>query len=704
MTGQILVVENDPIIVQVAKDLLGYDGHTVISAGDGVEGLELFSAGKFDVVLTDVKMPRMDGIELMRQIKAKDPTVEVIVFTGFGSMEIAIEVMRSGGYDFMLKPDDLTRRLRSVVVRALEKRQLNLRNLDLIRSLQEQINEKTNETRRLYAQHQVTSILAEAGAISEAAPTVLSTILENVGWEYSMIWSSERFSDRLTCKEIVSRTPDAQDPFIAKRRSASYGKREGLPGQVWAQKRYLLCTEGEEPGTEYSPPVSGKLQSIGFPIMHGDKMFGVMEFYNSEIPDPDDNLIRLLTATCKQLGLFMEREQLEQQFRQSQKLEAIGRLAGGIAHDFNNLLTSIMGYAHLIERQVEKHEGLYRNAQQIQKTGYRAASLIQQLLTLSRSQVLKAELTDVNHVITDLGPVLERLLTEQIEFRISLMPNSEMILADRTQMEQVIVNLAVNARDAMPNGGTLTLKTSLVRLDESEARAHGLNTGKYVCIRVTDTGHGIDETVKAHLFEPFFTTKEKGKGSGLGLATVYSIITQSGGIIEVSSETGKGAVFSIYWPIATSIAHKTAVQEAPAMSEESLKGTETVLIVENEEDIRDILSQILEDAGYTVMQAANGLEAMTLVNVYAAEIQLIISDLLLPGMTGNSLIEQVMQTYPNMKILLISGSVNERKPNHSVYLNEFPFLPKPFMPEDLLRHVRIVLDTPQLKFENPSPP
>lgn len=409
MVGQLLIVEDDPIIIQVARDLLGFDGHTIITANDGFEGLEMFSAGTFDVVLTDVKMPRMDGIELMRLVKAKDPSVEVIVFTGYGTMELAVDVMRNGGYDFLLKPDDMTRRLRSVVVRALEKRQLNLRNQELLGSLQEQIIEKTNETRRLSVQQHITSVLAEHKSINEAAPAVLDSILQSVGWQFGALWSAERFSDQLSCKEMIARSGNSTESFVVNRRTETFAKRQGLPGQVWAQRRFLMCTEGAEPRAHYESPVFGKMQGLAFPIIHGDKIFGVMEFFHSEIANPDENLVRLMTSIGNQIGLFMEREQLELQFHQSQKLEAIGRLAGEFAHDFNNLLTAIMGYAHLIERQVAKFEPLHRNAQQIQKTGHRAASLIQQLLTLSRNQVLKPELTDLNQVLADLNPVMDAL-------------------------------------------------------------------------------------------------------------------------------------------------------------------------------------------------------------------------------------------------------------------------------------------------------
>lgn len=685
MNGQILLVENDPMIVQVARDLLRFDGHTVISANDGIEGLQLFSAGQFDVVITDVKMPKMNGIELLKSVKSADPTVEVIVLTGFGTVELAIDVIRFGGYDFLQKPDDVTRRLRTTVTHALERRELSIKNQDLVDSLEEQVVDKTNEARRLAAQYQVTSILTETDTLTEAAPLILDVLLKNLGWKYGAIWRAERFTDELKCLDIQTDVDDPNDTFPKNTRIKNYSIGHGVPGRVWADKKHMLVADGEE------------LPCLGFPILHGDRIVGVLTFYHSEIPEPGENLVRMMTSICSQIGLFIEKEQLEQQFRQSQKLEAIGRLAGGIAHDFNNLLTSIMGYAHLIERHVSEHETLHRNARQIQKTGHRAASLIQQLLTLSRSQVMKPELTDINQVIQDIQPMIDRLLTDHIECRTELMAKSDMVLADHTQLEQVIVNLAVNARDAMESGGTLSIETRLVRLDDHDARIRDLKPGNHILISVSDTGEGMDDTVKAHLFEPFFTTKDKGKGSGLGLATVYGIVTQSNGHIDVASAPGEGTTFSIYLPVAVNAAESKVTEDrvdagAPNASD---VGTETILIVENETDIREIMRSILEEAGYVIHEAENGVDALECLEGKSDEVHLVISDLFMPKMMGNTFIEKLLRTYPTVKILLISGTMEESKVSETMILNEFPFLPKPFTPEDLLKQVRSALDMPQ---------
>ena len=400
----------------------------------------------------------------------------------------------------------------------------------------------------------------------------------------------------------------------------------------------------------------------------------------------------MMTAICNQLGLFIEREQLEQQFRQSQKLEAIGRLAGGISHDFNNLLTSIMGYAHLIEGQLTKHETLHRNAQQIQKTSHRAASLIQQLLTLSQSQVMKPELCDMNQVICDIQPMLARLLTESIEVKMDLMKSTKFVMADRTQIEQVLVNLAVNARDAMEEeGGPLGIETRLVQLNAHDAKVLGLKPGQFIQLNISDTGHGMNETVKRHLFEPFFTTKEVGKGSGLGLATVYGIVTQSGGNIDVHSNLDEGTTFSVYLPIVNA-KPDVSIQEYKMQDEEIFDHPdETILILDDAIEIREIMQTILSSEGYTVFEENDGHDALHLLEKHHENIDLIISDIYMPKMMGDVFINEVNKNYPEIKILLISGITAEIQKGTNKIFQAYPFMAKPFPPEALLEKVRQVL-------------
>lgn len=687
MSGQILFVDDDPTFTSVAADLIRVDGHTVLTAGDGVEALELLRAGEFDVVLTDYQMPRMNGIELIRAVKQIDPTLEVIVITGYGSVSLAVDIIRSGGFDLLQKPDDVKNRMRMTVNQALEKRRLNRDNNNLVEMLEQQIIDKTSESRRLAAQYQVTSILTETDALADAAPRILKTLLDIQGWEYGAIWTADRFTDQLHCKCICSKTDATHDPLVVKRHQQVFRIGEGLPGRVWAENSILLDVESHWKTSDYT------MQSIGFPVMYNERMQGVIEFHHSEISEPDENLVYMMTAICSQLGLFIEREQLEQQFRQSQKLEAIGRLAGGISHDFNNLLTSIMGYAHLIEGQVADHEILHRNARQIQKTTDRAASLIEQLLTLSRSQVMKPDLCNLNKIILDLQPMLSRLLTESIDIHTDLQEQAGPVIADKTQIEQVIVNLAVNARDAMMEGGRLTIETRVVSLDNHDAKMIGLTSGEYIELKVIDTGHGMDESVKAHLFEPFFTTKEIGKGSGLGLATVYGIISQSNGNIDVQSSPGEGSSFSIYLPLASDAPADLEKQSDETVNTaDSVDVDETILIVDDALDIREIMQNILETEGYTVYTANDGLDALNVMKQHHSQIDLVITDIYMPKMMGDALIQQIGDSYPDKKILIISGMSKGPLEKQADIINRFPFLPKPYSPEALLKKVRDILE------------
>ena len=709
MEGRVLIVENDPTVLKLATDFLQYDGHAVVTARDGEEGLQIFSSGEFDVVVTDVKMPKMDGIEMMKAMKALDPAIEVVVFTGYGTFEMTIEVIRNGGYDFLRKPDDVAQRIRPTVQRAIEKRRLGLKNQELLhaleaanKDLEARVIEKTQEARRLAAQHAVTRIIAESSSLAEAAPRVITALLDSMGWDFGAIWNVDRFASVLRCVDVCH-TPTAHlGAFASHHRTETFIQGDGLPGHVWSERRYVLETHSPSHGSLSNADELShtELSGIGFPIVLGNEVLGVLEFYNSMILQPDENLLRMMSAIGSQLGLFIEREQLEEQFRQSQKMEAIGRLAGGIAHDFNNLLTSIIGYAHLIEKQLDPSGAMFRNAAQIQKTGHRAAALIQQLLAFSRRQVLKPEILDLNDIISKVDAMLGSLLPDNIVAKIDLEPSLEPVFADQTQIEQVILNLAVNARDAMPSGGTLTMDTANVILDEHEARLNGVKTGAYTRLVVSDTGHGMDESVQVHLFEPFFTTKEKGKGTGLGLATVYGITTQSGGYIHVKSAPGEGATFSIYLPVATdeteegeSEAHSAGLHGEPAQ-----KGTETILLVEDEEDVRDMARQIIQEAGYTVLEAENGIDALSMCEQYSESIHLVLTDVVMPMMNGDELAERLIRTRPEIKIIFMSGYADEALTQHNVFGTGIPLMQKPFTPDALMLKIREELDTPQ-----PSP-
>src|SRR5881296_1466669 len=383
---------------------------------------------------------------------------------------------------------------------------------------------------------------------------------------------------------------------------------------------------------------------------------------------------------------------LEEQFRQSQKMEAVGQLAGGIAHDFNNLLTAILGNTQLLLRELPPGDSKRGDVEEIRKASERAASLTRQLLAYSRRQMLQPEVLDLNVVVAEMDKMLRRLIGEHIALAAVLAPDLGRVRADPNQIEQVIVNLAVNARDAMPEGGKLTIETANMDLDEMFAQAHlGSVAGSYAMLAVTDTGAGMDASVRAHLFEPFFTTKEVGKGTGLGLATVYGIVKQSEGYITAYSEPGHGTTFKIYLPRAAAPGAAPPAPPAPP-GKATARGSETILVVEDEEAVRSLSRRALEASGYTVLAAADGPDAVRLLERYGGPIHLVLTDVIMPGMNGRELAERLVQRRPGLRVLYMSGYPGDAIVHRGALEPGTAFLQKPFMPEDLARKVREVLD------------
>ncbi|MGC2735405.1 MAG: PAS domain S-box protein [Candidatus Acidiferrales bacterium] len=397
-------------------------------------------------------------------------------------------------------------------------------------------------------------------------------------------------------------------------------------------------------------------------------------------------------AICMALDIT-DRKQLEEQLRQAQKMEAVGRLAGGIAHDFNNLLMVIQGYADLLTERLAEGDPLRRNAEQIQTASQRATSLTRQLLAFSRKQMLAPKVLNVQSVVVDMEKILRRLIGEDIQLETSSVPDLGLIKADRSQIEQVIMNLAVNARDAMPEGGRLTIETANVELDKAAAHPPAvLSPGKYVMLAVTDNGCGMDAETQAHIFEPFFTTKEKGKGTGLGLATVYGIVKQSGGYVWVYTEPGRGTSFKVYLPriedeqTARGRDGKSDAQELP-------RGSETVLLVEDEKGVRELAREYLELTGYTVIAAEDGHTALELAAMHVGPIQLLMTDVVMPGISGRELAGRVKTIRPEIKVLFMSGYTDQAVVHHGILDTDAALLQKPFTMAALAAKLREILST-----------
>ena len=446
---------------------------------------------------------------------------------------------------------------------------------------------------------------------------------------------------------------------------------------------------------EVLEPIMKRVLSTGEPVLD-------VELSGETPADPDRQHhwlasfypVRMQAGEVLGVGVLVseitDRKQLEDQLRQSQKMEAVGQLAGGIAHDFNNLLTAITGYSTLGLRHIEENHRVTGYLEEIKKAGDRAANLTRQLLAFSRKQILQPLPLNLNDIVSDINKLLARLIGEDIELSVKLGSDLRRIKVDPGQIEQVLVNLAVNARDAMPRGGKLTIETAGVELSQEYADRHiGLQAGRYVVLSVSDNGTGMDEKTKERIFEPFFTTKEKDKGTGLGLSTVYGIVKQSGAHISVYSELGYGTTFQIYLP--EHYAPETT--ELAAEPTGSWGGSETVLLVEDEDAVRGLARQILEQEGYSVLEASRGEEALSLCAAYEQPIQLLLTDVVMPETSGKEVADRLRTLRPDIKVLFMSGYTDDAIVHHGVLDAKVQFIQKPFTPIALAKKVREVIDS-----------
>jgi signal transduction histidine kinase len=387
-----------------------------------------------------------------------------------------------------------------------------------------------------------------------------------------------------------------------------------------------------------------------------------------------------------------DRKRLEEQLRQAQKMEAVGRLAGGVAHDFNNVLTAIFGYADLLTEEFPAGSPARQDLEEIRKAATRASALTRQLLAFSRQQVLAPVVLSVNDLVEDVDKMLRRLLGEDVDLRVTLARDAGNVRTDPGQLQQVIMNLVVNARDAMPTGGKLLIETADTELTEQYAELHQpVIPGRYVMVAVSDTGVGMDAQTKARIFEPFFTTKEKSKGTGLGLSTVYGIVKQSGGYIWVYSEPGHGTTFKVYLPRVDA----PVDPQAPPREVGTITGTETILLAEDDEMLRPLSKGLLEKLGYTVLESENASQALGLADAHVGPIHLLIADVVMPGASGRELARRLADSRPDTKVLYVSGYTDDAIVHHGMLEPGLNFLQKPFTPAALASKVREVLDAPR---------
>jgi two-component system cell cycle sensor histidine kinase/response regulator CckA len=476
------------------------------------------------------------------------------------------------------------------------------------------------------------------------------------------------------------------------------GYEEGeLLGKNWFDT-CLPAPVREEVKKVFNRLMAGEIEPVEYhenPVLTSSGEERMIAWHNIILTDEAGNITGTLSSgediTARKQA-EKEKEKLQAQLLQMQKMEAIGRLTGGIAHDFNNLLTAINGFAELAQHKLPPDDPLQEMLGYILASGQRAADLIRQLLAFSSKQIIEPKIMSLNSLITDLDAMLRRIIGEDIQIETSLAPDLWPIKVDPAQIEQIVVNLAVNARDAMPDGGKLTIEAAnIVLTDNDPAGQPEIQSGEYILLSISDTGKGMSEAVLEHIFEPFFTTKAQNKGTGLGLATVYGIVKQHEGDIRVHSEEGQGTTFKIYLPRAGA-----TLQAAPRPKTKVKMpvGSETILLVEDDAQVRDLARQVLEGQGYKVLEVENGQEALQLADHYADPIHLLLTDVVMPGMDGRALAEQLLQTRPNLKTIFISGYADETIAHHGILEPGIALLQKPFSPVDLARKVREILDAP----------
>ena len=547
----------------------------------------------------------------------------------------------------------------------------------------------------LKAIRQLSEALFQCAHVDDMVRQTLHAALEVIGADAGSVLLAHVETGRLVFRYVVGET-------AASLQGTSIFWDEGIAGAVFASGNPEVISMVQQDARHYSAmdALTGfqSRDMIVVPLKrHAGSPIGVIEIINKNTgPVNRDDLDTLVVISAIAAAAIEQSESFEAlrvkdlQLQQAQKMEAIGRLAGGVAHDFNNLLTVIRGYSELIVMAVERNSSLRTHAEEVLKAADRSAGLTSQLLAFSRKQVLELRIVRLNEVVANVEKLLRRLIGEDIQLVTTVGPSVGWVKADPGQLEQVLINLAVNARDAMPHGGALTIGVAHSELDETFTRHHlDFPPGTYCVLSVTDTGCGMNKDTLSKLFEPFFTTKEPGKGTGLGLSIVHGIVKQSRGHILASSEPGIGTTFNIYLPCVEALAEAGSSPEA--VSAASL-GTETVLVVEDEEQVRTLECGLLEASGYHVLAASHGGEAMHICREYPGTIDLLVTDLILPQMNGRELARQAVPIRPSMKVLYVSGYPDETLITAGVARNKVHFLQKPFASGALRLSVRKVLD------------
>jgi two-component system, cell cycle sensor histidine kinase and response regulator CckA len=631
-------IEHAQMVVEFLRTSGAWPGAEIAIAGSYDQALAALTAQPFDVAVVDYWLGARDGLTLLREVRQRGVDTAVIVLTGHGAEAVAVEAMKAGAADYLSKTN--------LTVEALE------------RTVRHAVALRAGERQRRQA-------------------------------EVALRASEERF------RALVENSSDALLLIDAEARvvyiSPSSTRQLGwLPDQIVGRSLFdfLHLDDRETIGARLAEALRNPLQSVGAEVrlLHADGSWRIMEGVGvNRIQDPS---VGAIVVNARDVT---DRRKLELQLRQAQKMEAIGQLAGGVAHDFNNLLTAILGYCNLMLDEIPQEDPLRVDLEEIRSAGERAAALTRQLLAFSRRQMLHPQVIDLNTIVQQTEKLLRRLISEDVELVTALAADLFPVRVDPASIEQILVNLAVNARDAMPVGGRLTIETANVEIDEAYAVTHvPMSSGRYAMLAVGDTGEGMDEATRGRVFEPFFTTKEQGKGTGLGLATVYGMVKQSGGYIWVYSEPGHGTAFKVYLPPADQPATGEPEHRGGRETDQT-NGWETVLLVEDEDAVRALAREVLRRHGYVVLEARHGVDALRVSERHTDDIHLMVTDVVMPHMSGRVLAERLSPVRPKMKVLFMSGYA-EHAVMHRDLTPGSAFIQKPFTPEVFARKVRTVLD------------
>lgn len=649
-----------------------FPGSVFFPAPNGLSGIELALAHAPDIILLDVVMPEMDGFETCRRLKAdaRLSHIPVIFLTALKPDKDTLEkAFAAGGDAFILKPLELWELTAQIRTMLKIKAANMLRRADCDR-LGILVAQRTRElAKELVARDKALELLKESEALFKTifteSPMGICIVDSKTGHFLSLNPMFAGIVGR-PVEELAAVTwMSITHPNDIKTEADNLAALNAGKIKVFQmEKRYI------KPG---GAAVWTKLTVAPLPAFDNSntRYLGMAEDISAG-------------KTAEQ-----EKSKLEEQLRQSQKMEAAGSLAGGIAHDFNNILSVILAYSEFLLKRLGQDDPGRADVEEIKKAGLRAAALTRQLLIFSRKQVLQPKVLDLNQVILDMKTMLGRLIGENIKLTAVTSKVPALIKADQGYLEQVLMNLSINARDAMPKGGKLTIEASLARLSEAHIHRHGtVEPGNYVMLSVSDTGTGMSAETQSHLFEPFFTTKPRDKGTGLGLSTVHGIIKQSGGAIVVCSEEGHGTGFKIYFP---QINGEVAITEQPAAVKKMFIGRGTILVVDDDLPVRSLVRRMLTQDGVTVLEAASAEEAMAICKRHKSPIQLILADIVLPKMNGLELAEGLRSAYPDIKVLFMSGHTDYAFLAHEVLDPDNNFIQKPFTLDTLIRKTREVM-------------